>query len=260
MAAIHANYTIDPALSESFATVKLTAVTVPVALDSLSKASTRPFSYVMEDGVYRFTLREGFSLDNQRVTVQAQNASLSNVIHSLMSDVHANYAVDQDIESSRTASITINLTLVTFPIALDSLIKASSTPIACRIEFGSRPGVPLYHFMAKAKADELDGKANGRLKYTDASLLPGGELVARSVSQDFVLAPLSHALKAIMDAIPARYEIDASVEDTPITLHLQEVAFPTALSNLVKATAQPLVYHFENGVLRIMKRGAVPTK
>jgi hypothetical protein len=260
MATVHANYTMDPALQESYATVNLTRVTVAVALDALAKASTRPFRYVQENGVYHFTLRDGFSIDNMRVNVQAQNAGLANVIHSLMNEVHANYAVDQDIEGSRTASITINLTQVPFLVALDSLIKASSMPIACRIETGGKPGLPLYHFMMKAKADELEGKASGRIRYTDASLQPGGELTDKHLSQDFSGVFFSHALKTLLDSVPARFEIDASVEDTPITLHLQDVAFPTALGLLVKASGQTLTTHFDNGILRIIRRGAMPTK
>ena len=57
------------------------------------------------------------------------------------------------------------------------------------------PGLPLYHFMGKAKADELEGKASGRIKYTDSSLQPGGELADRRVSQDFNNLLFSHALK-----------------------------------------------------------------
>lgn len=256
MAVSHANYTLDTGLAESYATVRLTNVSVTNALDALAKSCSRPFTYQVQNGVYHFALTGGTNLDAQRITLQVQSTSLAGTIASLMKMAHGNYAIDSEIETSRTALVTLSLTDVPFTVALDSLIKASSLPIAFRIENGGVNGSSVYHFMLRSKAEEIENKASGKIKYDNASLQRGGELADKRVNQDFSDTYLSHALKAVLDRVPVRYEIDASIEDTVLSQHFEDVPLPNALALLIKASGQPIIYQFENDVLRFTRKPA----
>src|SRR5689334_489351 len=132
MASAHSNYTIDSGLADSYATVRLKNVTVMAALAALAKTCTRPFTFRLENGIYHFALTGASNLDWQRITADIQNTSLSGAIASMMKQAHADYILDRDIPP--TALVTMNLTNVAFPVALDSLVQASTLPIAYRIE------------------------------------------------------------------------------------------------------------------------------
>ena len=251
MTKAHANYTLDSGLEESYATIRLNKVSLQTALVALTKASSRPFTYQIDRGVYHFSGTGGTSLDSFRVTLQTQNSDLPSVIASLMDTVHASYTLDSEIKRART--VTLNLTNVSFSVALDSLIKTSRLPIACIKETGSKTGLDLYHFMLKSKADEIEAKAAGKIKFTDASLQKGGELADKKVTLEFRDAYLSHALKTMLDKFPIRFEIDASVEDATFNLNLENISLPDALKAIVKASGQPLTYYFEKDVLHFRR-------
>jgi type II secretory pathway component HofQ len=252
MAPLHANYTIDAGLSESYATVQLKDVPLASALEALSRTCTRPFTYRQENGIYHFALTGGTNLDGQRITLDVQNTSLPGAISAFMKQAHGDYILDREIGTSLTALVTMNLTSVPFPAALDSLVQASSMPITYRIE-SSASGAQVYHFMSRARAEREDNLASGKIRFTDESLEKDSALTEKRVSVTFESVYLSHALKTILDKIPIRYEIDASVDDTAISLRLEDIPLPTALKLVVKATGQPLVYHFDNDVLRFSR-------
>ena len=253
MTKAHANYTLDSGLEESYATIRLNKVSLQTALAALTKASSRPFTYQINSGVYNFSMTGATSLDSFRVTLQTQNSDLPSVISSLMDTVHASYALDSEIKRARTVTVTLNLTNVSFSVALDSLIKTSRLPIACVKEIGSKTGLDLYHFMLKSKADEIQAKAEGRVKYTDASLQKGGDLADKKVTLEFRDVYLSHALKIMLDKYPIRFEIDASVEDATFNLNLDNISLPDALKAIIKASGQPIVYSFEKDVMHFRR-------
>lgn len=252
MDVVHANYILDSGLQDSFATANLTNMSVSEALSAIGRVSTRPFTYQVFNGVYRFSLVNGQNLNSQKVTLQVQSSSLGTVIHSMMDGVHANYIIDPEIENARESSVTINLLGVSFPVALDSLLKASSLPIGVRQEKTGQPESTLYHFMLKAKADELEAKASGKIKYLDASLAAGGDLGDKLVSTNLQDVFLSHAIKQILDSVHVRYEIDEGVIDSVISVNLTEVTLKKALNAIMKTSGQSMHYHFENDVLRFL--------
>jgi hypothetical protein len=255
MAVAHANYTIDAGLTDSYCTIRLRNVSVAAALDALSRSATRPFTYQMLNGIYRFALTGATNLDRQRITLDIQNTSLPGAISAFMKQAHGDYILDRDIGGPTAALVTMSLNSVPFPAALDSLVQASSVPITYRIE-SSASGAQVYHFMSRARAERKDDLASGKIKYTDESLENDPALAERRVSTDFENVYLSHALKTILDGIPIRYEIDASVADGIVTQRLENIPLPNALKLLVKATGQPIVYHFQNDVLRFTRQGA----
>jgi len=186
--------------------------------------------------------------------VDVQNLSLPAAISAFMKQAHGDYILDRDLGSGSTSLVTMNLTSVPFPAALESLIQASSVPISYRIESGAT-GAQVYHFMSKAKADHRDDILSGKIKFTDESLQNGGSLAEKNVSLDVDNVYLSHALKVLMDRFPIRYEIDRSVEDGPITSHMENIPLSNALTILIKASGQSIEYHFQNDVLRFTRKG-----
>jgi hypothetical protein len=255
MAAAHANYTLDAGLVDSYCTVRLKNVTVPAALEALAQSCTRPFTYAKESGIYHFVLTGASNIEKQRITVDVQNVSLPAAISAFMKQAHGDYILDRDLNSGATSLVTMNLTAVPFPAALESLIQASSVPISFRVESGAT-GAQVYHFMSKTKADRRDDLLSGKIRFTDESLQNGGALAEKKVSLDVDNVYLSHAIKVLMDRFPIRYEIDRSVDDNVVTSHLENVPFSNALALLVKASGQSLEYHFQNDVLRFTRKGS----
>ena len=248
------NYTLNPALQECYLTLHLKNVSLSKALSLMAKASAPPFTYLIEKGVYRFAVAGNQSLETTKVTLQTQNSDLPGVIASLMQKVHANYLIDPEIKRTMNVTLTLNLKKVPFSVALETITNTSELPIVCMKEAQGKTGALLYHFMLKSKAEEIEGKRSGKFKYDNTSLARGGELYDKVVTLDIKDLPLTQAIKAILSSVSIQSEIDESIQDKKITLHLENIALPEALRLVTKSSGQAVAFNFEKDVLHFVRK------
>lgn len=84
----------------------------------------------------------GSSLDNKQVTLNVDDAKLSDALHTLMGSVQADFTLDNALLD---ATVTVHLNSVRFPVALETLLKSCSQPIEYKLENG------IYRFVPKVE-------------------------------------------------------------------------------------------------------------
>ena len=151
MLARHAkvSITIDPSLLNVPLTASLRNVPFRVALDTVLKASVRPATYRVENGVYNIIPKseeapEGgaqgdVTMAATLINLDADKTDLYSTLKLLFAQVKVNYTLDPAL---RSIPVTVHIHQVPFGMALEMLLKGTSKPLTYRVENGMWSIVP----------------------------------------------------------------------------------------------------------------------
>jgi hypothetical protein len=114
------------------------------------------------------------SINNKRVTINIENADIHEVLQKLFQSVNANYSLNSEIHGN----ISLSLTNVPFPIALNKILSSSESQ---RLSYQLENGVYIVFPEAKpatvldvkvTSADKLANTPNVKTDSAKVSLLP----------------------------------------------------------------------------------------
>jgi beta-lactamase regulating signal transducer with metallopeptidase domain len=170
-------------------------------------------------------------------------------VEALIAKLCQTAGVNCTIGSNIEGLVTVYLHNFSFDNALQSIIRASDTPLTYSVEGG------VYH-IEKRQVPQVDEDA----------MLPH-----KNVILDLDSAPFDKALKDLCDGAHASYTMvsndDKSITfnavtshsltaiapsgQTTVTVHLHDVPFPAALRALLNATSPALTYSVKDGIIYI---------